>query len=91
MPGRLSGLGDGHLPAAAVATTPAAHRRARLVIESGGPTNATKLIAQPASLTDQEVAGMMAWSPQQVADIRRVYVDQARAVVAIGERIRGSL
>ena len=31
------------------------------------------------------------WSPQQVADIRRVYVDQARVVVAIGERIRRAL
>jgi integrase len=54
-------------------------------------TFATKLIAQAAGLTDQEVADMMAWSPQQVADIRRVYVDQARVVVAIGERIRGAL
>ena len=54
-------------------------------------TFATKLIAQPASLSDQQVADMMAWSPQQVADIRRVYVDQARVVVAIGERIRRAL
>ena len=34
---------------------------------------------------------MMAWSPQQVADIRRVYVDQARVVVAIGKRISRAL
>ena len=54
-------------------------------------TFATKLIAQPVGLSDQEVADMMAWSPQQVADIRRVYVDQARVVVAIGERIRRAL
>jgi site-specific recombinase XerD len=54
-------------------------------------TFATKLIAQPAGLSDQEVADMMAWSPQQVADIRRVYVDQARVVVAIGERISRAL
>ena len=54
-------------------------------------TFATRRIAQPAGLSDQEVADMMAWSPQQVADIRRVYVDQARVVVAIGERIRMAL
>ena len=54
-------------------------------------TFATKLIAGPAGLSDQQVADMMAWSPQQVADIRRVYVDQARVVVAIGERIRAAL
>ena len=54
-------------------------------------TFATKLIAQPAGLSDQQVADMVAWSPQQVADIRRVYVDQARVVVAIGERIRRAL
>ena len=54
-------------------------------------TFATKLIAGPACLSDQQVADMMAWSPQQVAHIRRVYVDQARVVVAIGERIRPAL
>jgi len=54
-------------------------------------TFATKLIAGPAGLSDQQVADMMAWSPQQVADIRRVYVDQVRVVVAIGERIRRAL
>lgn len=54
-------------------------------------TFATKLIMHGAGLTDQEVADIMGWSPQQVADIRRVYVDQARVVVAIGRRIRGAL
>lgn len=54
-------------------------------------TFATKLIAHTAALTDQEVADVMGWSPQQVAGIRRVYVDQARVVVAIGERIGGAL
>ena len=51
----------------------------------------TKRIMHGANLTDQEVAEIMGWSPQQVADIRRVYVDQARVVVAIGQRIRGAL
>lgn len=54
-------------------------------------TFATKLIIHPANLTDHEVADIMGWSPHQVADIRRLYVDQARVVVAIGQRIRGAL
>lgn len=49
-------------------------------------TFATRLIL--AGLTDQETAEAMAWSPEQVATIRRVYVDQARVVVALGERIK---
>jgi hypothetical protein len=44
-----------------------------------------------AGLTDEEIADIMGWSPQQVAAIRRVYVDQARVIVAIGPRIRGAL
>jgi len=31
----------------------------------------------------------MAWEPERVAKIRGVYVDQARVVVAIGQRIKG--
>lgn len=49
-------------------------------------TFATKLIL--AGLTDQEAGDIMGWAPDRVATIRRVYVDQARVVVAIGERIR---
>lgn len=48
-------------------------------------TFATRLIL--AGLTDEEAADIMAWSVQRIATIRRVYVDQARVVVAIGERI----
>jgi integrase len=48
-------------------------------------TFATRLIL--AGLTDEEAADTMGWSPEQVATIRRVYVDQARVVVALGERI----
>lgn len=44
-----------------------------------------------ANVTDQEAAGIMGWSPEQVAGIRRVYVDQTRIVVAIGERIAKAL
>lgn len=52
-------------------------------------TFATKLILS--GLTDREVADIMGWSPERVATIRRVYVDQARVVVAIGERIRDTV
>lgn len=52
-------------------------------------TFCTKLIL--AGLNNQEVADIMAWSPEQVAGIRRCYVDQGHVVVAIGERLRGSL
>jgi integrase len=40
-------------------------------------------------LTNQEVADLMGWSPDQVDGIRRTYVDQDKIVVAIGERIGG--
>lgn len=40
-------------------------------------------------LTDAEAASIMGWSPDRVATIRRVYVDQASVVVALGERLRG--
>ncbi len=51
-------------------------------------TYATKLIL--AGLTDQEAAGIMGWSPERVANIRKVYVDQARVIVAIAERLDGT-
>lgn len=40
-----------------------------------------------AGLTDDEVASIVAWSPQNVARIRRVYVDDAAVVVSIGRRL----
>ena len=52
-------------------------------------TFCTKLIL--AGLSDQDAAEIMAWSPEQVAGIRRCYVDQRHVVVAIGERLRGGL
>lgn len=48
-------------------------------------TFVTKLITSK-PCTDQEVADVMGWSPQQVSHIRRVYVDQAAVIVAIGGR-----
>lgn len=41
-----------------------------------------------AGLTDDEIANIVAWSPENVARIRRVYVDDAAVVVALSERIR---
>lgn len=38
-------------------------------------------------LTDQEAAGVVGWSPERVAAIRKVYVDHKRVVVALAERI----
>ena len=49
-------------------------------------TFATRLILS--GLADVEVAEIMAWSIEKVSGIRRTYVDQSRAIVAIGERIR---
>ena len=40
-----------------------------------------------AGLTDSQIAEVVAWSPQNVADIRRTYVDDAAVVVAIGKRL----
>lgn len=40
-----------------------------------------------AGLTDQEIADILGWTTKEVALIRVKYVDQARVVVAIGERI----
>ncbi len=38
-------------------------------------------------LTDQEAADIMGWSPDRIAQIRRVYVDHTRVVVALSQRI----
>lgn len=40
-----------------------------------------------AGLTDQEIAGIVAWSEQNVARIRREYVDDAAVIVAIARRL----
>lgn len=37
--------------------------------------------------SDQQIAGIMGWSVSRIAEIRRLYVDQARTVIAIGEAI----
>jgi len=60
-------------------------RRRRKHLHDVRGTFATKLILN--GLTDQEVAEVMGWSVEKVSGIRRVYVDQSRRIVAIGERI----
>ena len=37
--------------------------------------------------TDETIAGIVGWSAKEVATIRRLYVDQAATVVAMGERL----
>lgn len=49
-------------------------------------TFCTMLLAE-CGLTDAEAAPIMGWSEARIGQIRRVYVDDARVVVAIGERI----
>lgn len=50
-------------------------------------TFCTKLITQT-DLTDREAADIMGWAPDRVAAIRKVYVDQSKVVVALGERLK---
>jgi len=38
-------------------------------------------------LTDVEIANIVAWSPENVGRVRRIYVDDAQVVVALAERI----
>lgn len=49
-------------------------------------TFCTKLIQ--AGLSNQEAGEIMGWSPEQVAGIRRSYVDQSAYVTAVGEKLR---
>lgn len=49
-------------------------------------TFCTMLLAE-CGLTDAEAAPIMAWSEKRIGRIRSVYVDDARVIVAIGERI----
>ena len=53
-------------------------------------TFCTKLITL-AKLTNQEAAEIMGWAPEQVAGIRRTYVDQGAVNMAIAQRLKDSL
>jgi hypothetical protein len=44
-----------------------------------------------AGLTDDEISNIVAWSPANVAAIRKTYVDDAQVVVALSRRIRDAL
>lgn len=51
-------------------------------------TYATRLMTAPGlNLTDREIAQLMGWTVDQVAEIRKHYVDDAAIVVALGERL----
>lgn len=50
-------------------------------------TFCTKLLTT-ANLTDAQVAEIMGWSVDKVANIRRTYVDQAQVVIALGKRLK---
>lgn len=49
-------------------------------------TFCTQLLAG-ANLSDHEVADIMGWAPDRVSTIRRLYVDQASVVMALGKRM----
>lgn len=53
-------------------------------------TFCTKLIIE-VQLSDQDVAEIMGWSPEQVRGIRRTYVDRGHVNMAIAARLRDSL
>jgi integrase len=38
-------------------------------------------------LTDREIADIIGWTTQRIAEIRAVYVDRARVVISIAERL----
>ncbi|WP_156906371.1 tyrosine-type recombinase/integrase [Novosphingobium acidiphilum] len=50
-------------------------------------TYCTRMIK--AGVTNDEIADIMGWSPQQVAGIRKTYVDQGHAAVAVAKRVSG--
>lgn len=55
-------------------------------------TFATRIMAHPsAKLTNREVADIMGWSPEQVDQIRKRYVDDSAIVVSITRRLAGDL
>lgn len=49
------------------------------------------LLMTTTDLTDEEIADIMGWSPDEVRRIRIIYVDDAARTVAIGRRIAGKL
>ncbi len=52
-------------------------------------TYATELML--IGMTDKEIGDQLGWAPTRVADIRRLYVDQARTVVAMGEKLMATV
>jgi hypothetical protein len=53
-------------------------------------TYATRLMTTT-DLTDEEIAGIMGWSPDEVKRIRAIYVDDVARTAALGRRIARGL
>lgn len=67
------------------------HRTQKRLHDMRG-TFATRIMAHPkAKLTNREVADIMGWSPEQVEQIRKRYVDDTAIVVSITRRLAGDL
>jgi integrase len=84
-----SGDGLGQRVAEVVRSAGIAHDdgRAKHLHDCRG-TFATRLIL--AGFTDQQAADVLAWAPDRVANIRKVYVDRMRVVVALADRLDAS-
>jgi integrase len=54
-------------------------------------TYVTHLCRVQPPLTDEQIADLTAWTPANVSEIRKTYVDDAAVVVAIGRRIAQDL
>ncbi|RPF70961.1 hypothetical protein EG799_04510 [Aurantiacibacter spongiae] len=55
-------------------------------------TFATKIMTHPtAMLSNREIADLMGWSPEQVDEIRKRYVDDSAIVVSISRRLQGEV
>lgn len=65
---------------------PETGERRELHLHDARGTFATRLMTT-SDLTDQQLAQIMGWSPENVARIRNVYVDQSAQLVALRDRI----
>jgi len=70
---------------------PETGRERKLHLHDARGTFATRLMLAKPNISDKDVADLMGWSPENVARIRHVYVDQSAKVVAMARRLRGAL
>lgn len=66
-------------------------RERKLHLHDARGTFATRLMKAKPNISDKDVADLMGWSPENVARIRHVYVDQSAKVVEMARRLRGAL